>query len=244
MTRWRTTRIFTSILNPLNQEQMSDFVKRTDEGFATQLDNFAVKLPNYATLLGLSAVEIGAVQQDAQIMGGVVGVIEQAKTYSKSWVAYKDLVRNGGAGSLSVFPIPVTIPVPPPTLLPGVEDRFRLMAKRIKGSTNYTTAIGEDLGIEVPESTTDLKAPVLTVKADAGKAVISFKKGLADGVRIYGKRGSETAFTFLAIDTKSPYVDNRPNAVEGVPEKREYYAYLFDDDATVGDQSTIVGVTL
>ncbi len=223
---------------------MSDFVKRTDAGFATQMENFASKLPNYAALLGIDPSEVSAAQQDAQYMSGVVGIIEQAKTYSQSWVAYKDLVRYGGPGSLGAFPVPVTIPVPPPTMQPGAEERFRMLTKRIKGSLNYTTAIGEDLGIEVPQSSSELKAPVLSVKADAGKAVIAFKKGKADGVRIYSKRGSEAAFTFLAIDTKSPYVDTRPNAVEGVPEKREYYAYLFDDDATVGQQSDIVSINI
>lgn len=104
--------------------------------------------------------------------------------------------------------------------------------------------MGEDLGIHTPEGSAAITAPVLTVKADVDHAVISFKKGKADGVRLYCKRGSETAFTFLAIDTRSPYVDNRPNLVEGMPEKREYYAYLFDDDAPMGEQSAIVSITL
>ncbi len=223
---------------------MSDFVKRDDEGFATQLQNFSIKLPNYAALLSLTMTETNAVQQDAQIMGGVVVVIEQAKTYSQSWVAYKDLVRRGGAGSLGAFPVAVTIPVPPPTLLPGVEDRFRLMAKRIKGSINYTKAIGEDLGIEVVQSTTEATTTVLKAKLDGGHPVISFTKSKADGIRLYSKQGSETAFSFLAIDTRSPYVDNRPNLVPGTPEIREYYAFLYDDDAVIGVQSDTISITV
>jgi hypothetical protein len=159
-------------------------------------------------------------------------------------VGYKDLARKGGAGSLAVTPVPVNVVLPITVLLPGIEERFRLLTKRIKGSPNYTKGIGEDLGIEVAQSTTEATTTELKVKLDGGHPVISFTKSKADGIRLYSKQGSETAFSFLAIDTRSPYVDNRPNLVPGTPEKREYYAFLYDDDAVIGVQSDTISITV
>jgi len=86
--------------------------------------------------------------------------------------------------------------------------------------------------------------PLLSVKIVGVSPVISFKKGSTDGVRIYSKRGSETTFTFLATDTQSPYVDNRPNLVLDTPEKREYHAFYFKNDAVVGTQGPPVVITV
>jgi hypothetical protein len=223
---------------------MSDLVKRDDAGFVSQLENFNQKLPSYATLLGITSPEVTASLDDATFMSYVFISVGQSKTYGQGWVAYKDLARDGGVGSLAVTPVPVAGPGAITVVEPGIEERFRLLAKRIKGSQNYTKAIGEDLGIEVAESTSEAITPTLTVKLDGDYPVLGFTKGKADGVRIYSKRGSETAFTFLAIDTRSPYVDNRPNLVPGTPEKREYYAFLYDDDTVIGVQSATISITV
>ncbi len=223
---------------------MSDFVKRDDAGFVSQVENFNQKLPSYATLLGITAPEVTASLDDATFMSYVFISVGQSKTYGQGWVAYKDLARDGGVGSLAVTPVPVAGPGAITVVEPGIEERFRLLAKRIKGSPNYTKAIGEDLGIEVAQSTTEATTTVLKVKLEGDYPVISFTKSKAAGIRLYSKRGSEAAFSFLATDTQSPYVDNRPNLVPGTPEKREYYAFLFDDDAVIGVQSATISITV
>jgi len=58
-------------------------------------------------------------------------------------------------------------------------------------------------------------------------------------VNVYSRRGSETAFTFLARDTESPYIDTRPNLVNA-PEPREYKALYVWHDEEVGHDSDIV----
>ncbi len=50
-------------------------------------------------------------------------------------------------------------------------------------------------------------------------------------MNIYSQREGESGFTFLARDTSSPYIDNRPCAVAAKPEVRKYKAiYVVGDD--------------
>ena len=63
--------------------------------------------------------------------------------------------------------------------------------------------------------------PTLTVKTlPHGQAEAGFYKSSSQGINLYCQRGSETAPTFRARDTNSPYVDNRPLLVAGQPETR------------------------
>ncbi|MDA1053609.1 MAG: hypothetical protein O3C40_24440 [Planctomycetota bacterium] len=106
------------------------------------------------------------------------------------------------------------------------EANTRSVANRMKAHAAYTEAIGQQLGIVGPEDTTDLnnEKPTLTAESvNPGSVTIGFDKSISDGVMIHGKRGAETAFTMLAWDTRSPYVDNRPNLASG-PEDRKFRA--------------------
>jgi len=47
-------------------------------------------------------------------------------------------------------------------------------------------------------------------------------------------RDGDADFIFLARDTQTPYVDNRPLAVAGKPEIREYKAVFVQSDAEIG----------
>jgi hypothetical protein len=42
----------------------------------------------------------------------------------------------------------------------------------------------------------------------------------------------------------SGLVDNRPNVVPGTPEKREYHAFYFKNDAVVGVQGPTISITV
>lgn len=55
-----------------------------------------------------------------------------------------------------------------------------------------------------------------------GVVELDFDKSTSDGVNIYSLRGDEADFTFLARDTASPYMANRPLLAAGKPELREY----------------------
>ncbi len=128
----------------------------------------------------------------------------------------------------------------------AVTKRVRALIRQLKAHGNYTTAHGELLGAVGPEDTTDpdTAKPVLTVEANQnGNVVIGFVKSIFTGIRLETKRGNETVYIFLAIDTESPYTDSRLNLVAG-PETRQYRAqYLLGDDL-VGEVSDILTVTV
>ena len=71
---------------------------------------------------------------------------------------------------------------------------------------------------------------------------LDFTLATSDGVNIYSKRDGDTEFKFLARDTTSPYIDNRPMLVAGKPELREYKAVFVRRDKEVSpfsDEITI-----
>jgi hypothetical protein len=129
----------------------------------------------------------------------------------------------------------------------NVVSNIRILANRIKNNANYTTAIGKDLGIVGTVAVFDAAnaKPTVSITINGGHIVLAFDKQKSNGVKIYSKRAEETTFSFLALDTHSPYHDNRPNAIEGKPEKRAYYAYYIDTtDEQFGLQSDVVSVVV
>ncbi len=75
----------------------------------------------------------------------------------------------------------------------------------------------------------------LLFKSDPGGVVeLDFDKSISDGVNIYAKRDGDADFVFLARDTASPYIDNRPLLVATKPELREYKAVYVQSDAEIG----------
>ena len=128
-----------------------------------------------------------------------------------------------------------------------VVGHVRAFARRVKANAGYTTAIGEQLGIVGDEDTTDLTnaKPTLKVKGPAvsGDLKIDFIKSISDGVTIESKRGSETAFTFLATDSEPHYQDTRANLAAG-PETRQFRARYLLSDAPIGNYSDVLTVTV
>ena len=57
------------------------------------------------------------------------------------------------------------------------------------------------------------------------------------------QRDGDATFLFLARDTSSPYVDNRPLLVAGKPEVRRYRCRYIIDDVEIGLPSDEVVVT-
>ena len=169
------------------------------------------------------------------VIGEYLPAFDAAK---RNRVAYKDLMREGK--TLPGVPSPTTpqaipsatvaVTAPPATaVLPNIELRMRLLIKQLKASPAYTLAIGTDLGIIVPSN-----SPAETKPKPSGAVALTWTKGKHDGVIIECKRGTETAFTFLDRDFKSPYVDTRPNALAGVPELRTYRLRYEKDGSPVG----------
>ena len=118
----------------------------------------------------------------------------------------------------------------------------RSMSQFIKANPAYTEQVGKEFDITGAEIKHDLdKAqPTLNAKKVALGWEFSFGlEGYYTGVNIYRKRPSEENFTYLATDTRSPYIDNQP-----MENRTEYYAYFILGDTEVGKQSDVVKVEL
>ena len=124
---------------------------------------------------------------------------------------------------------------------------IRRLAKQIKSSKTYTTGIGDDIGVIGPEQqfkSSVEKKPVLKASVNGNVIKIKFQKEGTHGIKLYSKRGSETEFTFLAINFASPYSDKREKMDPAKPEQREYYAYYFETDGELGQRSDVLKIVV
>jgi hypothetical protein len=115
---------------------------------------------------------------------------------------------------------------------------------RIKKNANYTVALGDKFQIEGPEDSTTLadSQPPIKGRWTAQGALLEFVKGKSQGVKFLSHRDGDAGFVFLATDTESPYVDNRPLLVAGKPEQRQYKAIYLLHDQETGNWSDIITV--
>ncbi len=196
-----------------------DYIPKRDDERAIFLHSFNAALPAAAAILGLSAQEVADMVADNNRVVAAIQQMDDAKKTLKSVAAAKRAV------------------------LTEVEKKLRRKVARLKAKDTYTEAVGRSLGVvgRGPEWDAQTAQPVLKVLLTAGEVRLRFRKAQSNGIHIWSRRGGEEAFSFLAQCSRSPFRDRRPNLVEGVPERREYYAfYILADDTLVGQQSAVV----
>ena len=82
-----------------------------------------------------------------------------------------------------------------------------------------------------------------TVKVEAGKVRVEFRKKGVDAVAVYARLRGAGVWVKLGTDSSSPYFDTRALAQPGVPEVREYMLRGIIDDEEVGLDSDVVSVS-
>lgn len=201
----------------------TDFIPTRDGDLDAHEDNFKNKLNLYAATLGIDPTEVTESIAVIDAHRNSYSVMNSKRAISKSATDENKLKKR-----LAI-------------------NELRRMAKKIKTSKAYSTPIGEDLQIIGPGVPTpnyaDLK-PVIRAIVNGQDVILQFKKEGSDGIRIYSKRGIETEYTYLSLDTSSPYTDNRLRLDSTKPEQREYYAHFFIEDKEVGHRSDIVKVVV
>jgi hypothetical protein len=199
-----------------------DFLPPRDADFLTWFQNFKTQLTTLGAGLGVTAGEQTIVNNDLTEFTTKLNTLTTKKADVQGATQDKENSKF------------------------AIQGRLRPLVRRIKTQASYTAAQGEQLGIVGPEDTTDLSTSKPTLKAASvlpAAVAIGFNKSIASGVKILSKRGAETAFTFLAIDTNSPYLDNRASLAAG-PETRQYQAQYLDGDDPVGLVSDTLTVTV
>lgn len=210
------------------------------------LNSFAMKIGNYApaTLTTVTAADATSVQDDAAYYQAVVTMAKNFDDLKQDLTQYLKKLSYAAQGT-SLGPFPGVTVMLTTAVEAGIFTRISALVRRIKADPAYTEAIGADLGVIGAEATFDESTakPQLKLKFTAGSVKIDFNKPRSlDGVKIYSKRGNEDEFTLLAIDTSSPYIDNRPNLEAQQPEKREYKAWFYKDDSITGLESSVESI--
>lgn len=220
------------------------YLPRTLAELAIWFANWAAKLQVYGTGLGASAAEKAQATLDATNVLVIANSLAGYRTFLQNWTEFKDLMIFAPIGTgVPVVPTPPAAPIFGIGTLAAIVARTQLLNERLRSSGGYTVAIGEDLGIVGPAVVELTKPENVTAKAQPGSDVrIGYQKGGFAGVAIYRKRGNETQFTLLAIDTNTPYMDTSEPLVAGQPETRTYRLRLYDGDAETGDYSDEVSV--
>jgi len=207
--------------------------------------NFAARLPGYARSFGVAAAEVTQVTTDNVVLSFAVIGTQIRQTDAQEWVQFRDTVLFAPLGTpMPSVPGPGSVGTLPTGAQASIVPRVRALVQRLKAHPSYTTAIGEDLGIE-PPSVSPPDRPTLRARAETNFRVrLTFTMSRMPMLEIQSRRGNETEFTTIAFDTSSPYIDGREPLEAGKPEVREYRARFIDrNDQPIGDWSDVVTAT-
>lgn len=214
------------------------------------LENFANALESCAATLGIAPAVAADCVADARWCAYVVGLwLATARSFSPASTDAVEAVLKGKDFAVTSLPT-FSPPAPPAGVSPrpnGGLGRIFEMAGAIKRMKNYTESIGTRLGIVGPEDTGAKTMPKFTAKVFRGEGVemvrLSFFKYGHTGVFIETRRGGGDWET-MAIDTESPYDDERPLLAADTPEVREYRMCFWDKGTPNGDWTDVAKVTV
>ncbi len=223
------------------------YIPYSDAARAIWMNNFNIKLPNYATLTGITVAELTSVQDDTNMYQYLLNMLETYKQTVNNITSYKNLAKHAVAqqhlGSIPVLPNLATAPTP---ITEGIFDRVSNLVKRIKASVNYTSAMGQDLGIVAPIQVIDVNTmqPELKITLDAGRPHIKSTKGYADAIDLYADRKDGIGFVLIGRLLKADYIDtvNLPATVALA--EWDYKAMYVIGNSNVGLMSSIESVVV
>lgn len=228
-----------------NFQFMPSFIPQgNNERIAWSL-NFEDKFLSIAPSVGFSTAEAEALVKDAIMMRFVIENGITAQAYSKASNSFKYDMLNGVENGASEPVMPLLNSTEPPAAFvdSGIIDRLSKAMARVKTAAGYNDGIGDILLINGAEKESDIspfEKPLGKAYAMPNMVRIDWTKGKFDGVIVEGQRGDETVWQRLDRDTRSPFDDERPNAVPGKPEERRYRLIYFLNDEIVGTYSDVI----
>ena len=206
--------------------------------------NLKLKITNPTNLsaLGITTTEAGLVSSTCTLFIYLLETyLPAVRTYGESWTALVGQLRKGVLGSLVTLPSPPSWSPPTGSGTPtaGALTVLFDMIARWKTAPGYDDSIGQDLGIIGASIEPSTAAPELSVSTSPDGITLRFLKHGHMGIHLESRRQGAETWAFLAIDTDSPYLDNRPPLTPGQSEWREYRARYWDG-TPVGDWSGAV----
>lgn len=219
-----------------------DYIPNGDLDKNTWLTNFANNLSTYASVLNITEAEVQSVKNDAAMYNHALMCIESVNAYNRQMTAFKNSLRDGSeANQEAAMPLPPVFPTAPATVKAGIFTRIRKLAQNIKTRETYTEDIGKALGLIGESTVTDYSSlqPILQAEVSGGQVVVKWKKGKADSINIYVKRGTGD-FVLAGNDARPPYNDPTPLPTEAT--NWIYRAIYVVKDRETGQFSSEVSV--
>ena len=226
---------------------IASYIPNGDADKGIWFGNFGSKLPTYAPVVGITAAEVTAIQKDALMYQYILNMLENYKQSVNNITSYKNLLKHAvGQQHLGAIPVAPTLAAAPATVPEGVFDRVSKLVKRIKASTNYTEAMGNDLGIIAPTQTFDPNSlqPDLKANLDAGRPHIKCSKGYADAIDLYVDRKDGAGFVLIGRLLKLDYIDVVSLPTNTVLAEWDYKAMYVIGNSNVGLMSSLVSVVV
>ncbi len=228
------------------------FFPKSYKLFVVWEQNFARKVSEYATLLGIDAATVTQIANDAIFAAYILQIIEIFKNELAERVNFRELLYHGRDGDVLTLTSMPTIPTIPgsPTPIAGIVKRAAKLIKKIKLHANYTTAIGQDMGIigsVLDEDYDNLKAVIKGITPDTDQVLINWVKNRMPGVIVYSNEsipeGISDNIKWIEIGRamRSPFEDTRKNK-SSVPETRYYRIRCMYNDKPVGLHSDIIKI--
>lgn len=223
------------------------YIPSSDSGRVIWMNNFSSKIGNYASLVGITAAEVTAIQKDATMFNYVINMLESYKQTLNNITSYKNLLKHAvGQQHLGALPAPPTLPTTPVLVTEGVFDRVSNFVKRVKSSSNYNEAMGNDLGIIAPVQTFDVNTmqPELKVTLDGDRPHIKCAKGYSDAVDLYVDRKDGAGFVLIGRLTKPDYIDVVSLAANVSLAEWDYKARYVIANDVVGIMSAVASIVV
>jgi hypothetical protein len=234
------------VFHHLKHKKMESFIEKNDEKFELQLSNYALKLPTYATILGIDATTIAAFAADSACFSYIMTGFKAVETFSSNVSNFKKTLRHGGQNQLlSGYPELPDLGTPPTLVAADIQLRFSNHAQILKKHPNYTTAIGQDLGIVAAASSFDPSTgkPAFKIElSNGGHPHLKWIKSGFQGVEIWKDAGN--GFAFLDKDFRPDFTDKKDLPAVGETAIWKYKMIYLYNDERVGDWSDEVSVTV
>ena len=219
------------------------YMPKDDSGKAELLEHLATRLPIYAELLEISAIDVASVQADATAFRYTLSAYNVVQGNARQWTAFKNLQRDGGTGT-SAYPQAPNLPAPAQAVPLGIVPRLSGLIARIKTARNYTEAIGQDLSIVGTTQLMDIDdiKPIIEIIVRAGRPIIQWSKGDADALEIWVDRNDERGFGLFTIANSPRITDTTP--LPATPIHWRYKAIYRLKDAQIGNWSEVTPVAV
>ena len=204
--------------------------------------------PNDAVFVAWSANFFTVLNANLAAVGLVAGDVTPVSTARDAFsLAYTDQVAKEAAATAAV--------ALKRTRRTTYVPQLRALVKRVQAHPGMTDALRGQLGVTVPKRTrtrrgVGAEVPGVVLEPKPGQVIIHFgdnpgneqtngKPAWAAGCNIYRKKQGETAFTLIAFDTASPYVDHVTGSAVNVAYQVAYRGIRATDEGAPSPEQTV-----